>query len=176
MKLTLIFAISFAAVALVAALAGGSRADAAGVRVDKIDFRGWHNALRLSNGIVEAVIVPQIGRIMLFQWVNQPESDALFVNKDLEGKVVAGMKPTDWANFGGDKLWPSPQSDWPQHTGIAWPPDRAFDGDPQKAEILPNGIRLTTRVSDAFAAHSVRTITLRPGEARLYISQEIVKD
>jgi hypothetical protein len=183
MKLTHILCILFA----IAALVAGNQANCAGenrklpsfdysVHVQTTIFRGWHGAISISNGIVEAVVVPQIGRIMLFESVNQLESDAIFINKDLAGKTIAGTKATDWANFGGDKLWPSPQSDWGKHAPTAWPPDRAFDGDPFQAQILPDGVRLTGPVSESFGAHVVRTITMHPYEARLYIDQKIVKE
>lgn len=175
MKSTLILGISFAAVALMATL-GAGRAEGAGVTVHRETFRGWPGSLRISNGIVEAVVVPQIGRIMLFQWVGQPDSDAIFVNSALAGKTGADFDSGTWANFGGDKLWPAPQSDWPRHTGSGWPPDRAFDGDPFQAEIVQDGVRLTGPWSKGFGARAVRTITMRPGEARLYIAQELERN
>ena len=146
------------------------------VTVTHLTWHGWAGSVRLSNGIVEAIIVPTIGRIMSFQFVGRPETSPIFINKDWEGKTVADADPVTWATFGGDKLWPSPQSEWPRHNVRAWPPDQAFDGDPEIAQIVPNGVRLTTPDSVAFAAHATRTITMRPGQARLYIAQTLIKD
>ena len=146
------------------------------VTVTRLTWHGWPNSIRLTNGMVEAVVVPAIGRITSFRLVGRPETDPIFMNKDWEGKTVADADPATWAAFGGDKLWPSPQSDWTKHNVRGWPPDQTFDGDPENARILPNGVRLTTPDSTAFAARAIRTITMKPGEARLYVAQTLVKD
>ena len=109
-------------------------------------------------------------------FVGHPETSPVFVNKEWEGKTIADADPTTWAAFGGDKLWPSPQSEWPRHNVRAWPPDQTFDGDPETAQVVPNGVRLVTPSSVAFAARAARTITMKPGEARLYIAQTLTKD
>ena len=147
-----------------------------GVTVTRLTYHGWPDSVRLSNGVVEAVVVPQIGRIMAFHLAGHPETDPVFENPDWRGKTVADADAATWATFGGDKLWPSPQSDWPRHNVRAWPPDQAFDGDPEVAQVVPGGVRLVTPVSVAFAARATRTITLRPGQARLYIAQTLTKD
>ena len=38
-------------------------------------------------------------------------------------------------NFGGDKTWPAPQSDWPKLTPRPWPPPVAFDSLPVQATV-----------------------------------------
>lgn len=146
------------------------------VTVTRLTWHGWSGSVRLSNGIVEAVVVPTIGRIMSFQFVGHPETNPIFVNKEWESKTIADADPTTWAAFGGDKLWPSPQSEWPNHNVRGWPPDQTFDGDPEVAQIVPGGVRLITSDSVAFAARATRTVTMKPGEARLYIAQTLIKD
>jgi len=110
---------------------------------------------------------------MAFHFVGQPETDPLFVNKDWAGKTGADAGPGNWANFGGDKLWPSEQSNWPEYIAHTWPPDPAFDGLPQVLKSIPGGVQIATPSSTAFGAVATRAITLRPGEARLYISQTL---
>ncbi len=166
-----------AALALSAQAAGAAPKKAAPpVTVTRLTWHGWAGAVLLSNGIVEAVIVPTIGRVMSFQFAGHPETSPVFDNKDWEGKTVADADPATWAAFGGDKLWPSPQSEWANHNVRAWPPDQAFDGDPEVAQDVPGGVRLCTPDSTAFAARAARTITMKPGEARLYIAQTLLKD
>lgn len=143
------------------------------VTVAPVTYHGWTDAVLLSNGVVEAIVVPQIGRVMRFQFVGRPETDPLYEDAYWAGRSGAEADLETWANFGGDKLWPSPQSTWP---GGPWPPDKAFDGNPFYAQSLPNGVRLTSPPSYAFAARAVRSITMRPGEARLYFEQSLVKD
>jgi hypothetical protein len=143
------------------------------VTIRHVTYHGWTDAVRLSNGLVEAIVVPQIGRVMRFQFVGRPETDPLYEDPAWAGKSGSKADLASWANFGGDKLWPSPQSAWP---GGTWPPDKAFDGDPYYAEAIPNGVRLISPVSPAFAARAFRSITMRPGQPRLYFQQKLVKD
>ena len=143
------------------------------VTVQQVTYHGWTDAVRLSNGLVEAIVVPQIGRVIRFQFVGQPQTDPIYEDPYWAGKTGADADLETWANFGGDKLWPSPQSTWP---GGSWPPDKAFDGDPFYAQPIPGGIRLLSPASAAFAARAIRSITMRPGQPRLYFAQELVKD
>ncbi len=153
-----------------------ARADASAVTVTRIHWGGWNDAWKLSNGIVDAVVVPEIGRIMTFQYAGRPQTNAVYQNPQWAGKTEADTDPAQWANFGGDKLWPAPQLDWPLHAPRAWPPDPAFDGDPQIARRVPNGLELVAAPSTSFAARAVRLITMKPGEARLYVTQTLTKD
>lgn len=162
--------------AVVAAGVAAPAVAAGRVRVERITYQGWPGSLRISNGLVEAVVVPQIGRIMAFQFAGRPSTNPIFLNKAWKGKTGADADAVTWAAFGGDKLWPSPQGDWSKHAPRQWPPDQAFDGDPEFAQILPNGVRLVTPISSSFAARARRTITMKPGEPRLYISQVLQKD
>ncbi len=95
----------------------------ASIAVSRIDYHGWPNAWQLSNGTVELVFVPQTGRIMSYRLVGG--RNILWNNPSLAGKVVP-LTDKEWANFGGDKVWPAPQSDW------NWPPDPVLErGEPQ---------------------------------------------
>src|SRR5256885_1844661 len=72
---------------------------------------GWPDALVLSNGKVEVVVVPAIGRIMQFRFAG--EDGVFWENSALFGKVHE-PKPRAWINFGGDKTWPAPEAAWPK--------------------------------------------------------------
>ncbi len=143
------------------------------VTVTRLAYKGWPGCALLSNGLVEAIVAPRIGRILAFRFVGKPDSSPIFINPDWLGKTGADAGAGNWANFGGDKLWPSPQSDWPRYIGRTFPPDTAFDGEPERLDIVPGGVRLTTRLSAAFGIVSSRTITLRAGETRLHIAQTL---
>lgn len=70
---------------------------------------------------------------MQFRFVG--ENDGPFwENSELFGKAPAPKSQT-WGNFGGDKTWPAPQSDWPKITPRGWPPPPAFDSMEVKAEV-----------------------------------------
>ncbi len=102
---------------------------------------GGRKAFALTDGRNEAIIVPEIGRVMRFGKIGGPN---LLWN-------LSGPTPPrgGYINFGGDKTWLAPQSSWQQfHGKNGWPPDAAFDGKPHEAEVLSGGkLKLTTPLS-----------------------------
>ncbi|MGY8824223.1 MAG: DUF4380 domain-containing protein [Candidatus Latescibacterota bacterium] len=153
---------------------------AAKVEVQKVEYQGWKNAIEISNGETKLVVVPQIGRIMhygLKGGENIIWSDPAFhgqvlpegkPNKDEEGAYV-------WTNFGGDKVWSNEQSEFEKVNGHSWPPDHAFDGGKHEVELLPDGVIITSPVSDYNGARSVREIRLSSQGTRVEIGQRIEK-
>ncbi len=103
------------------------------VTVAPTEYNGWKDALILSNGKVEAVIVPSIGRVMQFRYVG--EEGVFWENPAVAGKSV-NAEAKEWINFGGEKPWPAPQADWPKVTPRAWPPPIGFDSSEWKGEEI----------------------------------------
>lgn len=128
------------------------------ITVRRTAFRGWSDALLLGNGLVEAVVVPGIGRVMQFRFVGE-SGGPLWINPALAGRT---REPAarDWANFGGDKAWPSPQEDWARQAGRAWPPPLEFDGEPMTAEPDASGVTLVSAVGPHFGIRVRRRIEL----------------
>ncbi len=93
--------------------------------IERIEYRGWTNCVRLSSEAMEVVVVPQVGRIMRICKPTGP--NLLWENPELDGS--SAPRGADWTNYGGDKLWPAPQARW------AWPPPKELDGSPYKARI-----------------------------------------
>src|SRR6185437_8047847 len=98
------------------------------VKVEKATWHGWSDAVILKNAVAAVVIVPSIGRVMNFSFLDargQPGEGPLWNNRDMDGKPVDPAS-SQWGNFGGDKSWPALQSEWPniQHRG--WPPPVGF--------------------------------------------------
>jgi len=124
----------------------------------RTNYHRWANSLLLSNGRVEAVIVPAIGRVMQFRFAG--EEDGPF----WENRTLDGMKPepgsAEWGNFGGDKSWPAPQSDWPKITPRAWPPPVAFDALPVEAKVDGFVVRLIAPVDPHYGIRASREIKL----------------
>jgi len=52
--------------------------------ISTVNYHGWADSFVLSNGTVEAVVVPAVGRVMQFHFVG--EGDVLWENTDLQGK------------------------------------------------------------------------------------------
>ncbi len=97
--------------------------------VEEFDFHGW-DGVRLSNGIIDAVCVPEIGgRLMQF---SLGPHDYLFMNPELLGKRFSFEEHAgdgelvNWKNYGGAKTWPAPQG-WDGEGQWPGPPDPVLD-------------------------------------------------
>lgn len=146
----------------------------AGVEVTEISYHGWDASYHMTNGTVEVVVVPAIGRIMRYAFVG--EESPIWENEAWLGKTRADAEPGEWANFGGDKNWTAPQSDWPKYLERSWPPDFAFDGQPCTAEITEDGsILLTSPVSEDNGLRVLRELKLDIEGTRLQIDQAFEK-
>jgi hypothetical protein len=105
----------------------------------------------------------------------------LWNNPQFFGKLLPEGKPMTengkiiWANFGGDKVWPIPENEWKNINGYRWPPDPWFDGSAQNADIIENGIKITSPISEYCGARCIREIILDETGAAMTINQTIEK-
>jgi hypothetical protein len=149
------------------------------VEIQKIEYKGWNESIEITNDAVRVVVVPQIGRIMHYGF--RDEENLIWINPAFEGKSLSDVSPDPeapnivWANFGGDKVWPTEQFRWPEVNGRDWPPDPWFDGSPHLVEMLPEGVRLTSPVSHFCGARLIREIRLTESGSRVMIHQIIEK-
>ena len=135
--------------------------------VTSANYHGWANALLLTNGRVQAAIVPAVGRVMQFNFAG--EDGVFWENSALQGKA-ADPTAKAWANFGGDKSWPSPQADWQKMIGRGWPPPVTFDATPLQARKEDSGIELVSPVDPAYGIRVHRLIKLDPAQPVLSIT------
>lgn len=102
-------------------------------RAEEIQYQGWR-ALRLTNGMVTVVAVPDIGgRIMEYKLGGHP---FLWINPAETGKTYPVPKTESerrWHNFGGYKLWPAEARRWP---GPPDPLGSGLDEGPWTGRIL----------------------------------------
>lgn len=144
-----------------------------GFSVRQTEYHGWPDALILSNGKAEVVIVPAIGRIMQFRFLGD-ESGPFWENRALNGKLP-DAKSTEWRNFGGDKVWPAPQADWREIAGRAWPPPPAFDSMPVGARVEGHAVILESPIDPFYGIRTVRQITLDPRRPIMLIKTRFEK-
>lgn len=90
-------------------------------------YCGWQ-ALRLSNGMVDLYIVPEIGgRIIQLGFGGH---EFFYVNPRHHGQVYSpdeNSPAAGWKNYGGSKVWPAPQG-WSGREAWPGPPDPVLDG------------------------------------------------
>lgn len=148
------------------------RSQAPAVSIRKIDYHGWKDSLVISNGLIEAVIVPAVNRIMQLR---RPGAEGVFWEKtELKGKAPVWVEG-NWMNFGGDKAWPAPQSDWPQVAKSGWPPPLGFDSMPAAAIIKGQTIELVGAVDPHYGICVRRLVTLAPRAARMRVTTTFEK-
>ncbi len=119
------------------------------------NYHSWENAVSLNNGIVEAIIVPTIGRVQQFRFLGDTVG-AFWEDPRMYGRTPSGGG--FYANFGGDKAWPSPQSEW------NWPPPRGFDGSTNAVSFANGIVTLVTPVDSRYGIRTTRIIELVPGK------------
>jgi hypothetical protein len=141
--------------------------------ITRVNYHGWPDSYLIRNGVVEAVVVPAIGRVMQFRWAGE-EQGVFWVNRVLDGKLP-DPKSNDWANFGGEKSWPAPQADWEKVTGRAWPPPAAFDSLPMETKVGRDEITLASKVDSRYGMQIVRRIRLDPALPHMAITTEYHK-
>ncbi len=130
----------------------------AGAQVEPVTYHGWQDAYRLSNGTVDVVVAPSIGRIMRYGYIG--EENLLWENPVMAGRNST-TQPGAWGNFGGDKVLPWPQSDWAKRFGHDWPPPSQVDPLLYQVQVLPdNGLLLTSALIEPFGFRVVREIHL----------------
>jgi len=135
-------------------------------------FMGW-DAHILSNDRVRIVLVPALGgRVMAF---DLGDHGAIWVNPALAGQSITPDPEADWPNVGGYKTWPAPPERW------GGPPPPLLDHGPYDAIVNrdPDGT-ITAHLAGPIERWRTpglrfeRTLTLRPGSARLQMVQTLI--
>lgn len=144
--------------------------------IERISYHGWPDCLLLSNGVVEVIVVPAIGRVMQFRFAGEKEG-AFWENRELDGQIPGLDAATDqWLNFGGDKSWPAPQSDWETHIGRAWPPPTTFDSRPYQAVVSNEHVALASDLDPHYGVRLVRQLRLVGRCPQLEITTQFRKE
>ena len=139
------------------ALAGCASSQSA---VSEMPYAGWPQAYRLTNGTVEVVVVPAMGRIMRYGYIGG--ENLLWENPALAGRTTS-TQPDEWANFGGDKIYEWSQDDWKTRFGRDWPPPPGTDPVAFHTQLLGDGtLRLTSDTIPSFGLRIIRDIRLSP--------------
>lgn len=118
----------------------------------------------LSNGVIDVAVSAKTGRIIYFAFANR--GNLLWADPD-----AGNAKPGDWQNWGGDKVWIWPQSEFEQRMGRGWPPP----GDPPSTpyiitDELDGGITMTSPIIPEYGVRLVRTISLAPGQPMMTVT------
>jgi len=98
----------------------------AAVKVDKVEYKGWHNCYRVTNGEIEAIVTSDVGpRIIRFGFVG---------GQNMFKEYAEQLGKTGEAAFqlrGGSRVWKAPED--PVAT---WAPDNV----PVDIKVTPTGL------------------------------------
>lgn len=137
--------------------------------VQPITYHGWRGSLKLTNGVVELIVVPALGRIMRYGFPGGP-------NLIWEDPALAGQPANrrTFPRFGGNKAWPWPQDEWPAHIGHDWPPPPAADQAEYTSSIIgPSAVRLKSPLLVGFGMTIVREIQLSPKGTQVMVTTRL---
>ncbi len=117
--------------------------------IEKVNFEGWPNCLRLTNGEIEIVATTDIGpRIIRLGFVDGQNLFRVF--PDDKGKIGGD----EWRLYGGHRLWHSPE---------IMPRTYAPDNDPVGYATGDRSITLTQRVETSTGIVKEMEISLEAG-------------
>jgi len=102
------------------------------VKVEKVEYKGWHNCYRVTNGEVELVVTADVGpRIIRFGFVGGQNLFKEFAEQ------LGGTNEEKFQLRGGDRVWKAPED--PVAT---WAPDNVL----VQIKVTPNGLIATAPV------------------------------
>jgi len=138
------------------------------------EFRGWKDAVRLSNPAIEVVVAPGVGRIVSIRTTDG--SNLLRLDPAQAGIDIPEDAKQTWFNIGGDWLWPAAQNRWKELAGADWPPPKLVGDGPWQAETWTETggrqcCRLTRRYAPPLDVTVSREISIEKEPARITILQ-----
>lgn len=142
------------------------------------NYKGW-KSLRLTNGILDLFVVPEIGgRIIQLRLGGR---EYFYVNSRHIGQVYGQDEnnfEAGWKNYGGCKVWPAPQG-WSDDRQWPGPPDPILDGGPYCWQIVEDSsdsvaVQLESSDDDYTGLRLSREIRLFRGSATVQIRHRMV--
>jgi len=129
------------------------------IKIDKINFSGWENSIKLSNGIIDVVATTDIGpRIVRFGFEND-------VNEfNLDPKTIGLKGGDEYRLYGGHRLWHSPEDRKRTY---------APDNDPIDWHEIENGVRLIQKLEKWVNTQKQIDIILSPDESKVRLVHRI---
>ena len=110
------------------------------IKIKKIEYKGWKNAIEISNLEIKILVVPEIGRIMHFSFLDG--QNIFYENEQLEGiELNTGEYFTEnnikqAPNLGGNRVLPCSEEYFDSLTGSRHIPDPFINASAYKTILL----------------------------------------
>jgi hypothetical protein len=144
-----------------AGLPAPPNADKGAVTMDKVEYHGWANNLRLSNGDAELILTLDVGpRVISYRLANGKN---VLKNYD---EQLGKSGETEWVMRGGHRLWVGPEDLTRTY---------ALDNRPVKYEKLssPGGVRLIPPPDSEYGIQKEMDVLLEPTGTKVSIVHRI---
>lgn len=140
--------------------AAAQAAEKGKLTMDRVEFKGWKDNLRLSNGDAELIVTLEVGpRIISYRL-----KDGSNVFKEFPDQLGKSGE-SSWMIRGGHRLWTSPED-----------PNRTYhpDNGPVRATELGNGaVRLVPEPEQPFGLQKEIDVRLEPSGSRVELTHRI---
>ena len=133
------------------------------IKIERVEFGGWPNCFRMSNGTVELIATTDVGpRIIRYGFVG--EENEFFVDKSQLGKTNAD----EWLAFGGHRLWLAPEAK-----------PRSYHPDSKKVEAkfnrnAKNTLRLIQPIETDNGIQKEMIITMAPTGSHVTVDHKLI--
>lgn len=128
--------------------------------VEKVEYKGWKNNLKLSNGDAELILTLDVGpRVISYRL-----KDGRNVFKEYPDQL-GKTGESEWRSRGGHRLWTSPED-----TTRTYAPD---NGPVAAREIEPGVVRLTPAPAAAFGIQKEIDVKLEPTGSRAILTHRL---
>ncbi|HEY3332699.1 MAG TPA: hypothetical protein VGK19_21890 [Capsulimonadaceae bacterium] len=129
--------------------------------MEKVNFEGWENSIRLANGTVELVATTAVGpRVVHLSAPGGP--NLLGLDAELLGKVAEG---DEWVNYGGHRLWHAPE---------ITPRTYAGDNNPVAVSEVAGAVVLTQPIEPTNQIEKVTTLEIAPTTPVVKVGHTII--
>ena len=149
------------------------------IKIKNISYKGWKETIEISNSTIKILVVPEIGRIMHYGFLDG--TNMFYENEQLEGiKFNAGNyfqeNNTNQApNLGGNRVLPCSEEYFNILTGSRHVPDTFINASSYEVTFLKNGIILKSPLSELLGIQLERIITMSENGTKVKIQQKLTK-
>lgn len=124
--------------------------------IDRVEYRGWKNNVRLSNSSTEVVVSLDVGpRVIAYR---KPGGFNVMKNYD---EMMGGTNEKEWCIRGGLRFWIAPED----LTRTYFPDNRPV----AMTQLSQSAVRLTPPPEDVYGLQKVMELRLEEGSSRLHV-------
>lgn len=129
---------------------------------EKINYCGWENSFRLSNGSIELIVTSDVGPRIIRLAFNGGKNIFAEIKKQLGGKGES-----EWMIRGGHRLWIAPEEK---------PLTYELDNEPVEISLIENGLRATQKTGRLSGCKKSMAIIMNPRKDEVTVSHEITNN